>query len=126
MKLYSVLLKKNNYNEIEDLALLKDGFSFSAFCFGALWFLYHRMWREFVVVIMVNLLIVFLPLFTSSDKLILSLGISFIIAFNANYWRSEFLSKKKYQFFGVFFGKDCEDARLAAVNSLGSGSKFIL
>lgn len=113
MILYNTLLKKNSEGKIEDIILIKEGFSYSAFFFSGLWFLYHRMWKEFFSVALINILFVLFAKFSSDfDKALLEIAFIFIIALNANYWLCEHLKKKGYEFAGLVFGKNSAEARL--------------
>ena len=46
MKLYRALVKFDKENKIENIIVVDDGFSWKAFFFNPLWFLFHRMWIE--------------------------------------------------------------------------------
>src|SRR4051812_36267366 len=97
MKIYNALIKKNSKGKITDLILLKEGFSYAAFFFNGLWFLYHKMWREFLAVLLVNWALAsphFLPEF---DQIFLLIAFVFITSFNANYWLVEHLKKQNYE-----------------------------
>ncbi len=112
MKPYSALVKKNRKGEVEDLVLLKEGFSWQAFIFSGLWFLYHKMWKEIIALILINAaLILFTKVFSNSDKILLEIAFIFIIALNANYWLCDHLKKKKYEFVGIAFGDDVLSAK---------------
>ena len=118
MKLYSVLIKKNNSEKIEDLIFVKEGFSFAAFFFSNLWFLYHRMWREFFLLILVNFIFAyFFTLLSDFDKIFLQIAFVFIVALNANHWLCEYLKKKNYQFVGLVFGADLTNAKIRFLNN---------
>src|SRR5689334_21952273 len=112
MKIYSVLIKKNRQGKISDLVVLKEGFSYSALFFGGFWFLYHKMWREFLVLLVISYLLVsphdFLPRF---DQVFLIIALGFMVAFNANYWFAEYLKKCGYEFIDLVPGLDCDEAR---------------
>lgn len=113
MRLYNALIKRNSEGKIEDVILLKEGFSFLAFCFGPLWFLSRKMWNEFFVLIAFNASFAFLTnIFSRSDKISLEILFAFIIAINANYWFGEYLRKKNYQFVGLIFGSNKSNAQL--------------
>ena len=119
MKLYNVLVKRNSVGEIDDIVLLKDGFSWLAFLFSGIWFFYHRMWKEFLVLIAVNVAFVFFAKFSSNfDRVLLESGFFFLIALNANYWRVEHLKKKGYEVVGLVFGANRIDAKLHFVDGL--------
>lgn len=119
MKLYNALVKRNPAGKIEDIVLIKDGFSWSAFLFSGLWFLYYRMWKDLLALIAVNFAFVFLAKISSSfDRIFLEFGFFFLIALNANYWRADHLKKKGYEFVGLVFGANQIDAKLRFVEGL--------
>ncbi len=120
MNLYNVLVKKNPAEKIEDIVLMRDGFSWLAFFFNGLWFLYFRMWKEFFVLIFVNAAFVFFAKISSNfDRVLLEAAFIFMVALNANYWRIEHLKKKSYELVGVVFGANPIDAKLHFINGLG-------
>ena len=55
MKLFNIFIKKTAENKIENITLVKEGFSWTAFIFSNFWFLYHKMWREFFALTIVSL-----------------------------------------------------------------------
>ena len=117
-KIYSALIKKNSNAENPDIVLLSEGFSFAAFFFSILWFLYHRMWRESVALVVINIVFVWFGQISSSfDKMILEFFFIFIVALNANYWLFEHLKKRGYEFVGFVFGQDQTDAELRFAKS---------
>ncbi len=119
MKLYNVLIKKNPAGKIEDIVLLKDGFSWLAFFFSGLWFLYYRMWKEFLVLIVVNVaFVVFAKISSGFDRALLEVVFIFMVALNANYWRCEHLKNKGYELVGLVFGANRIDAKLHFVEGL--------
>ncbi len=125
MKIYNALIKKNQSGKIEDIILLKEGFSFTAFLFSGLWFLYHKMWCEFLALLLINIAFGFLDDFLSdSDKIILQISYIFIVALNANYWLCENLKKKNYQLAGVVFGQNEVEAKLRFIDKFEKSSEF--
>jgi hypothetical protein len=119
MKTYSALIKKNNKGEVEDLVLLKEGFSWRAFIFNGLWFLYHKMWKEIIALILINFAFaLFTKVFSDSDKILLEIAFIFVVALNANYWLCDHLKKKGYEFVGLAFGSDVLSAKLDLLQKL--------
>jgi hypothetical protein len=118
MKLYNALIKKNQADKIEDVILIKEGFSFAAFILSGIWFLYHKMWREVLLLILLNCALVFLGKFLStSSATLLEIAFSFMVALNANQYFLDHLKKKNYQFVGVVFGQNLAEAK---VNFMGN------
>ena len=121
MKLYNALIKKNQEGKIEDIALLKEGFSLTAFLFSALWFLYHKMRKEFLVLLLANIVFLYagkLNFLSGFDKFCLEIAFFFVVAFNANYWLVDDMKKRGYEFVGLVFGSDAADAKLRFVENL--------
>jgi hypothetical protein len=122
MKLYNTLVKNNEKGKVQDIIFVKEGFSFFALLFGPFWFLYHKMWQEFLALILLN---VALTIFASPDKFLLEISLSIIIAANANYWLCDNLRKRDYKFLGMTFGGNKTSAELRFINSLdGDFYKF--
>jgi len=117
MKSYNILIKKNQNNKIDNIVLIKEGFSFYALVFSVFWFLYHKMYKEFAILLLVALSISVLGnLHPDFDKVIIDILMSVIIAINANHWRENHLKKEGYEFVDVIFGKDKEEAQINFLN----------
>ena len=114
MKLYNVFIKEDSNGKIADVRFLKEGISILALLFTPFWFLYHKMYKEFVAVIIISTIFsYFFANLSETQNFILQMMLFFVIALNANYWLGQFLSKKKnYNFAGVAFGKDHAEAKL--------------
>lgn len=121
MKSYSVFLKKNKSEKITDVILLREGFSWPAFCFSNLWFLYQKMWREFLALSLINLIFaILLSTLSSFDKIFLEISLVFVVAINGNYWLAEHLKRKGYEFSGIVFGEDMIVAKIRFLKGLTS------
>ncbi len=121
MKLYSALIKKNKEGKIADIVLLKEGFSFFAFLFGPFWFLYHKMWQEFLLLLAVNIAFaIFAEITSSGDKIFLEIALAFAVALNATHWFCEHLKKRNYEFIGLIFGSNFANAKLRFVQNLSA------
>lgn len=121
MKLYNALIKKNKEGKIEDIILLKEGFSCAAFIFSSFWFLYNKMWKESLVLMATS---IFFTVFCASgslsgfDETMLEISLLLIIALNANFWLAEDLKKRGYEFVGLVFGSDRVNAKMRFIKSL--------
>lgn len=121
MKLFNIFVKKNSEEQIIDIVFLREGFSWKAFIFSNLWFLYHKMWREFFALFLINFVFVlFDKIYFESDKILLEVGLLFVVGLNATYWRGLYLQKNNYEFLGTVFGSDDEDAKLRFVGDIGN------
>ena len=119
MQLFNIYIKES-LNQIEELVVVKNGFSFYAFLFNIFWFLQHKMWKEFFTILLINIIIgitIQQEWFVDSNATILQLGLILMIALNANYWYGQSLLKQNYQFSGCIFGKNDDEARLKFVTN---------
>jgi len=119
MKLYNALVKKNESGKIEDIIMIKEGFSWKAFIFNGIWFIYHRLWREIIILFSISLIFVFFAKLSNDfDKASLQLVLVFMVALNANHWLCDNLKKKGYEFVGIVFGSNNNNAKLRFVQKL--------
>lgn len=111
MKFYNAYFSRDKKNKIDDVVVIKEGFSLTALILGPLWFLYHKMWQEFFTLILLKMAISimgnFLPTF---DRLVMEIIVMFLVALNANYWYAQSLLKKDYKFLTIIGGLNKDDA----------------
>ena len=128
MSLYSIYLKKNNKDyKIEDVICLKDGFSWLAFFFGPFWFLYHKMLKEFLILVAVH--IVFANLSQNNflgniDFFVLQIGFAILVAINANFWRALYLKKQHYQFASAIISSNCDLALVKFISHFSADKNY--
>jgi hypothetical protein len=95
------------------IAFVKEGFSWPALLVPLLWVIYHRMWIEFVVLLLVY---IGLQLAFGTDAqgqtltAFASFAIGLLFAFEANDLRTASLERRGYRFAGVASGRDRIDA----------------
>lgn len=113
MNSYCIFAKKNSEGKIIDTIFVKDGFSWRACFFTGLWFLYHRMGKEFLALLATNLAFALgEKIFIGFSAATLQLMLAIVIGFNAEFWLSQHLTKKSYELVSVAFGKNEEEAKL--------------
>lgn len=113
MKVFNALIKKNDEEKIVEILMVKEGFSWTALFFSAAWFLYHKMWQEFLVVLLVFFSFEILAKFLApADKFLIEIMFNFLVALNANYWRCQHLKRKKFQLVGMYFGDSSDQAKV--------------
>lgn len=118
MKLYNTLIKKDAKGKIEDIVLLKEGFSLFAFLFNIFWFLRYKMWKESLVLMVANIVLANVEKYSGDfNSTSLEVVLLLVVAFNANYWLFEHLKNKNYEFVGMVFGKDLEEAKLRFIEN---------
>ena len=119
--LYTALIKRDQNNKIEDVALIRASFSLAAFFFSFFWFISHRMWRESLIFLIfeVALFKVFsFDIINFFEFVLLQLSFLLMIGVNAKNLNSKFLQRvKKYQKMGYFLAQNEEEARLKAMKS---------
>jgi hypothetical protein len=121
MKLFYIYVKKSLNQTIDDVVVIKNGFSFFAFTFNIFWFLQHKMWKKSVVLFCINIILGFIASkhwFDGMDILITELGLIVIIGLNANYWYEKKLLKENYQFFGCAYSNNENEAKLKFFSGL--------
>jgi hypothetical protein len=97
------------------LAFVKEGFSWTALIFQALWLIYHRMWLELVLFILLLVGLQFLLSFDARGQTLFSwasLAIALLLAVEANDLRAAALKRKGYGLAGVAAGRGREEAEL--------------
>jgi hypothetical protein len=113
MNSYSVFAKKNSDGKIIDAIFVKDGFAWRAFIFTGLWFLYHRMSKEFFALLAVNLVFgLGEKIFNGFSAAMLQLMLAIVVGFNAEFWLGQHLTKRGYELVRMTFGKNEEEAKL--------------
>jgi hypothetical protein len=101
------------------LAFVKEGFSWLAFFIPLLWLLYHRMWIEFVVLLLIYVGVQFAVGADNQAQALsawIGLAISVLFAFEANDLREASLRRRGYRFAGTASGRDRTDAERSFFN----------
>ncbi|MFZ9180750.1 MAG: DUF2628 domain-containing protein [Rickettsiales bacterium] len=118
MKLYNGLIKYGNKDQIDDVIIVDNSFSFKALIFNPLWFFYHRMWREFLLLILLSVVIALFPI-SETDILLIQIALYFAIALNSRTWLIDHLVKrKKYQQVAMVFANNITEAKLKFINQI--------
>jgi hypothetical protein len=101
------------FERADKLAFVKEGFSWPALVVPLLWLIYHRMWIEFIL-----LLVVYVALQAAfgtepqgqAIATWASLAVGVLFAFEANDLRTLALERRGYRFAGVAIGRDRTEA----------------
>ncbi|HXG80082.1 MAG TPA: DUF2628 domain-containing protein [Methyloceanibacter sp.] len=104
------------FERAENLAFVKEGFSWPAFFVPLLWLLYYRMWIEFGLLLLVYLALPFIFGTETQGQAVsawASLGIGVLFAFEANDLRAASLARRGYRLAGVASGRDRTEAERA-------------
>jgi Protein of unknown function (DUF2628) len=110
---------KDLIERAERLAFVKEGFSWLAFFVPLLWLLYHRMWIEFVVLLLIYVVIqLVVGPAAQAEALVgwIGLAISVLLAFEANDLREGSLERRGYRFAGTASGRDRLEAERSFFN----------
>jgi hypothetical protein len=114
MKTFSVY-QLTRAGAIENILLIKEGFSFVAFLMSPLWSLYNRLWQVFAVYAIALLIIYQLFQFniidfTQSSLFMLTLHI--YMGYVGNYFLQKRLTHMKYELIQIIAGRDKDEALL--------------
>lgn len=119
MNIYNALIKKNDNGKVEDIIMIKEGFSWKAFFFNTVWFIYHRMWKEIAILLLIGITFSFVAKLSSDfDKVTMQIALFFMVALNANNWLCEKIKNKGYEFAGIVFGSNATHAKLRFVKRM--------
>ena len=123
MKLYKGLVKFDKKGKIEDIIVVDDSFSWKAFFFNPLWFLFHKMWIEFFLFL--SVLVVFIYVFSfGAYNFLMQISLLFMIALNSKTWYEDFLVKRKnYLFLAMIFGNNKTEAKIKFINQISLKNK---
>ncbi len=117
MALYSVYEPPQGTDDVairaERLVFVKDGFCWPALFVPVLWLLYRRMWIEFAIFLVVVIAMSSLLDLSDFGKLMdgwCMLGLSFLLALEANELRGAALVRKGYARAGTAIGRSREEA----------------
>lgn len=97
----------------EDIVVIREGFSWGAFLFTALWALWHRLWLAFLALAVLLLAVDTATELLGVSELIataIGLAVSLLIGFQANDWRRRALERRGYVFAGVVAAQDADAA----------------
>jgi hypothetical protein len=97
----------------ERFVFVRDGFSFAAFLFGALWMLWHRMWLVFFgyVIVAGGLEAVLTQLRASTGlRVVIGLMIALLTGFEAPTLRRFTLARRKWSNVGIIVGDNLDSA----------------
>jgi hypothetical protein len=113
---YTVYEKRVAPEDIEeratDLVFVKEGFSFLAFLFPALWLLFHGLWRGLLLYLVISIgLMLGLSQLGASDELIglAGLAVNLIFGFEARDLYRASLERRDYVLKSVVSGRNLEE-----------------
>lgn len=113
LKVYTVHVRPADKDRPEDVALVREGFSFWAFLFQMLWALYHRLWLVTALFLLVGLGAEILSRnlgLGSGAHLVFSLSVATLIGAEANNLRRWTLARRGYSETAVVAGHDLDEA----------------
>lgn len=110
MKIYQILTKSNS----KDVFFIEESFSIFAFIFQSLWLIYHKLWFQAILVLIVQYIIFKIVdnNYINTDLgLIFELMIAIILAIFAKTWYIKKMKNNNYQL-SVIVAKNLDDAKL--------------
>jgi len=111
MKIYTVYAQETDPHPMENMLLIKEGFSWQAAFLGFFLAFYRKMWIPGFILLAVNL---FLSILQMNDYISagiiqpLRVGFMIFVGCNFNDWYRYDLEKRGYSYCGVVAGKDVE------------------
>jgi len=93
--------------------VVKEGFSWSALVFTALWALWHRMWLAALLLLATGAALEFALTISGADDiaaLSIGLGYSLLVGYGANDWRRWALARRSMALMGIVAAADEETA----------------
>lgn len=112
MRVYSVEMRPAAAGD-PDVALVKEGFSWAAFFFGPLWFLWHRLWVALILYIATNALIgIAMTVFEANElqQLFIVLAFTLLVGWHANDFRRWTLRRHGYVCRDIVAAHDLDEA----------------
>jgi hypothetical protein len=97
----------------EQLAFVKEGFSWPALFVPLFWLLYHRMWITFVILLLIYVALPFLFGTSGQGEMLAtwaSLAVNVLFAFEANDLRAASLERRGHRLAGIAIGSGRVDA----------------
>lgn len=113
MRLYTVHIRRLSREPDRDVVLVREGFSWGAFLFTALWALWHRLWLAALLIVLGGLVLDSIVELAELDPLseaALSLAYALYIGFAGNDWRRRSLARRGYEEQAAVGGADLADA----------------
>lgn len=116
MKIFSVLSNNSPFNQKnQKIFFIADEFSFAAFLAQAFWFLYYKIWKAFVVILFIDLIISLLYVgnfISTSSLVLLIIAKSLFIGSTARSWQIFYLKKNNYTLSSVIACENVDQAKL--------------
>ena len=119
MALYSVYVRSNGDPlALEQVRLIKSGFSWLAFAFPVVWLLLNRVWRGFLVILAVEIgLAILVERYGLPDWSLLLAGavIMAYVGVAGRDWLGSALERRGFKAKGLFSGEDEDEAYAAFI-----------
>lgn len=121
MKIYTVHMNPKADQPLEEIVLIKEGFSWMGSMLNFIWAFYHKMWLVGFVLIALEIFLSFLQLQGyCTPQVIQSIrfGILLLIGSNFNDLYRHYLTSKNYIFHGVVSGANEDEARYKFITNM--------
>ncbi len=113
MKIYTVYAKENDPQQLENIVLVEEGFSWFAAIFHVFYALYNKLWVVSLIIFAIQMVL----LAAETNNLInigiidaIRVGLLLLIGAGFNDWKRDVLEKKGYIFQDIVSGKNEEEA----------------
>ena len=108
-------------NKKSDYMFIKKGFNFYAFIFGFIWFAHNKLWKISFVMFCLFITLLLLTknnIIDSTEKLIIDIGVMFLVGISANDIKVYYLKKLGYIKKNTIIAKNILEAKKSFYNSL--------
>ena len=113
MRIYTIHHDPMSAEADSEFFAVKEGFSWSALIFTALWAAWHRMWLAFVLLLAAGVALEVALKLSGADNiaaLSIGLGYSLLVGYGANDWRRGSLARRGMALMGIVSADDAETA----------------
>jgi hypothetical protein len=121
MKIYTIHTNLSDPNPLENLVLIKEGFSWSGAFFQVFWALYNKMWLFSLILFSVSMILLVLNvkgIIGDGVSEAVKFGFFLVIGFSFNDWRRYDLENKGYIMSGVVSAKNEDEARYKIISDM--------
>ena len=113
MRVYTIHHDPMSAEAESEFFVIKEGFSWSAFVFTALWAFWHRMWLVFVLLLVTGVALEFVLALLVADNiatLMIGLGYALLVGYSANDWWRWSLERRGTTQMGIVAAINAETA----------------
>lgn len=127
MNIYTIHIKENDPNQLENAIFIKEGFSWMGSVLHVFWTLYHKLWLVSFILFAIEAILAFLQIkgyLSEGVTEALKIGLLLLIGAHFNDLYRANLARKGYVLYGVVSGKNEDDAQYKFMSEMLQRSTF--